>query len=203
MHLILRRYAGAAHRAAEAAQRAQAGLVPLLKAHQGFHGYVAFGSEQGDIVSCSIYADAAAAVRSADQVRGWVQGNLKGIMPDAPTETFSGTVGMHAMVAPQSGGPAQSLYCLVRKSEGVPTDGSQRRNVEEMLAAAQKSPGFRGAYFARSDDDPTRGAFVLFCDTQESAAAVHEATMAISHRNQPDIALRVVASGKTAVLAMA
>jgi hypothetical protein len=171
--------------------------------HQGFHGYVAFPSEQGDIVSCSIYADVAAAAHSADQVRGWVQDNLKGIMPDTPTETFSGTVGMYAMVAPQSGSSAQSLYCLVRKSEGVPTDGSQRQNVEEMLAAAQKSPGFRGAYFVRSDDDPTRGAFVLFCDRQEHAATIHEATMAISRGNQPNIVLRVVASGKTAVLAMA
>jgi hypothetical protein len=203
MHLIFRRYAGAADRATEAAQRAQAGLVPLLKAHQGFHGYVAFPSEQGDIVSCSIYADDTAAARSADQVRGWVQGNLKGIMPDTPTETFSGTVGMHAMVTPQSGKPAQSLYCLVRKSEGVPTDGSQRKNVEEMLTAAKNSPGFRGAYFVRSDDDPARGAAILFCDTREQGIVVHEETMAISRRNQPDIDLWVVASGKTAVLAMA
>jgi non-homologous end joining protein Ku len=85
----------------------------------------------------------------------------------------------------------------------VPTNGSQRQNVEEMLAATQKSPEFRGAYFVRSDDDPTREAFVLVCYTQESATAVHEATMTIFRRNQPNIALRVAALGMAAVLAMA
>ncbi len=70
MHIILRRYAGAADRAAGAVQRAQAGLVPLLKAHRSFHGYAPFPSGQGDIASCSVCEDAADAARSADQVPG-------------------------------------------------------------------------------------------------------------------------------------
>ena len=201
MHITLSRYAGAAGKVGEAAPKVQQGLVPLLKGCGGFLGYAALASEQGDVVSCTIWESAAAAAGSRGKIRGWVRGNLKGF--EEPTERFSGTVGMHSVVSPQSGGLGQSLHCLVRKSEGVPTDGSQRQNVEEMLAAARTSPGFRGAYFARSDDDPSRGAAILFCDTQEHAAAVHEATMAISRRNRPDIAVRVAASGKTAVLAMA
>jgi hypothetical protein len=203
MHVILRRYAGAADRVEEAARRVQAGLVPLLKSHRGFHRYAAFASERGDIISCSVYGDAAAAARSHEQVRGWVQANLKDILPDAPPEGFSGPVGPHAIVSPQSGGPDQSLYCFVRKSENLPPAESMRPIIEAMLAAVQKAPGFRGGYFLRSADDPTRGASVLFCDTREHAAAVHEATLAIMRKNQPHVMVRVAGSGTTSVLAMA
>ena len=203
MHVILRRYAGAADRMGEAAPRVQAGLVPLLKSHQGFHGYAAFASERGDIISCSVHGDAAAAARSHERVRGWVRANLKGIIPDAPPEVFSGPVGPHAVVAPQSGGPDQSLYCFVRQSENLPPAEAMRPVVEAMLAAVHKAPGFRGAYFMRSEDDPTRGASILFCDTREHAAAVHEATLAIMRQNQPHVIVRVAGSGKTSVLAMA
>jgi hypothetical protein len=43
---------------------------------------------------------------------------------------------------------------------------------------------------------------VLFCDTKEQANAVHEATATTAGKDQPDILLRVAASGYTAVLAM-
>jgi hypothetical protein len=43
----------------------------------------------------------------------------------------------------------------------------------------------------------------LFCDTREHAAAVHEMTAAIMKNQQPNVAIRVAASGTTAVLAMA
>jgi hypothetical protein len=55
----------------------------------------------------------------------------------------------------------------------------------------------------RSDDDPTRGASVLFCDTRESAAAAHEASLAIMRERRPESPVRVAASGETSVLAMA
>jgi heme-degrading monooxygenase HmoA len=201
MYINISRYAGAAGKIGEAAPKVQQGFVPMLKGQQGFHGYAAFASEQGDIVAITIWENADALTNSRDSIRAWVQNNLQGF--DEPTERFHGEVGPHAIVAPQSGGQDQSLYCMVRKSEDVPTDGSQRQNVEEMLATARKSPGFRGAYFVRSHDNPARGAAVVFCDTREQGTAVHEETMAISRRNQPNLTLRVAASGKTAVLAMA
>ena len=79
----------------------------------------------------------------------------------------------------------------------------QRAVRDEMLAAAQKAPGFRGVYYIRSADDPALGTSVLFCDTREHAAAVHEMTTAIMKKQQPNVAIRVAASGTTAVLAMA
>jgi heme-degrading monooxygenase HmoA len=201
MYININRYAGAAGKIGEAAPKSQRGFVPILKGQPGFLGYANFATEQGDVVALHIWETAEALMNSRDKIRAWVSANLPDFLE--PTERFHGEVGPHATIAPQSGGLGQSLYCIIRKSEGLPTDGSQRQNVEEMLAAAQKSPGFRGAYFARSADDPTRGASVLFCDTQEHAAAVHEEAMAISRKNQPNIALRMGTSGKTAILAMA
>lgn len=75
--------------------------------------------------------------------------------------------------------------------------------VEEMLAAVQRVPRFRGGYWFRSAEDRSRRASVLFCDTREQAEAAHETSMAIMRKHQPNITVRVAASGKTAVLAMA
>jgi hypothetical protein len=72
-----------------------------------------------------------------------------------------------------------------------------------MLAATQKVPGFRGAYWLRSADDQTRGASVLFFGNREHAQAAHGAALAIMREHQPNVAVRVEASGKTSVLAMA
>ena len=201
MYINIPRYAGAAGRIGEAAPKVQQGFVPMLKGQQGFHGYAAFASEQGDIVACTIWESAAAAAKNRDDVRGWVRRNLAGF--NEPTERFSGPVGPHAVVSPQSGGPDQSLYCMVRKAENLPSSEVQRPVVEAMLAAVRTIPGFRGAYWLRSEDDPTRGASVLFCDTGEHAHAAHEAALAVMREHRPDIAVRVAASGQTSVLAMA
>ena len=201
MHVIITRYAGMAGKIGEAAPKVQQGFVPMLKGQPGFQGYAAFASEQGDIVSCSIWESAAAAADSRDDVRGWVRRNLAGFME--PTERFTGTVGQHALASPQSGGQGQSLYCLIRKAENLPAEAVQRAVRDEMLAAVQKVPGFRGAYWLRSEDDPTRGASILFCDTREHAVAAHEAALAVMREHQPNVAVRVAASGQTSVLAMA
>jgi heme-degrading monooxygenase HmoA len=201
MHIMISRYAGAAGMAAEAAPKAQRGLVPILKDQPGFHGYAALGSEQGDIVSVSIWESGAAAAAARPKIGEWVSSNLTGL--DQPTERFMGDVGPHAIAVPQSGGPAQSLYCMVRKAENLPSTSIQQPVVEEMLAATQKVLGFRGAYWLRSAEDQTRGASVLFFDTREHANAAHEVVLAIMRKHQPDVAVRVAASGQTAVLAMA
>ena len=201
MYINISRYAGAAGKIGEAAPKVEQGFVPLLKGQPGFQGYAAFASEQGDIIACTVWASAAAAANSRDEVRGWVRRNLPGFME--PTERFSGPVGPHAIVSPQSGGPEQSLHCMVRKAENLPPSEVQRPVVEEMLAAVRKVPGFRGAYWLRSEDDPTRGASVLFCDTREHAHAAHGAALAVLREHQPNVAVRVAASGTTSVLAMA
>ena len=201
MHVNINRYAGMAGKIGEAAPKAEREFVPVLKGQPGFLGYANLASEQGDIIALHIWEDADALANSRDEIRSWVTGN----MPDfaEPTERFTGTVGLHALAAPQSGGQGQSLYCLIRKAENLPAEAMQRAVRDEMLAAAQKAPGFRGVYYIRSADNPALGASVLFCDTREHAAAVHEMTTAIMKKQQPKVAIRVTASGQTAVLAMA
>ena len=201
MYININRYAGAAGKIGAAAPKSQQGFVPILRGQPGFLGYANFATEQGDIVALHLWEDADALANSREKIRSWVSAN----MPDfaEPTERFNGTIGPHGIAAPQSGGPGQSLYCMVRKAENLPPSEVQRPVVEAMLAAVRKVPGFRGAYWLRSEDDPTRGASVLFCDAQEHAAAAHEAALAVVRERQPNVAVRVAASGTTAVLAMA
>jgi heme-degrading monooxygenase HmoA len=201
MHLIITRYAGIAWKLGAVAPKVQQGYVPMLKDQQGFHGYAAFASEQGDIIACTIWESAAAAANSHQNVRAWVLRNLAGF--EAPTERFSGDVGQHSLASPQSGGQDQSLYCMVRKSKNLPGGDALEPVAKEMIAAIRKISGFRGAYFLRSGDDPTRGASVLFYDTREHANAAHEAALEIMRERQPVVAIQVAASGTTSVLAMA
>ncbi|WP_043343607.1 antibiotic biosynthesis monooxygenase [Belnapia moabensis] len=201
MYIVIGRYAGAAGKIAEAAPKVQQGLVPLIKEQPGFLGYAALASEQGEIVAFFIWKTAETMALGRDKVRSWLANNL----PEEaePTERFIGEVGLHAIAEPQSGGPGQSLYCLIRRVENLSAEGPQSEARKAMLAAAQKAPGFRGLYYARSTDDLTRGASILLCDTREHAAAIHEEAMVISKQMQPDVTIRVMASGESTILAMA
>jgi heme-degrading monooxygenase HmoA len=202
MYIILRRYAGVAAQAEEGARRTQEGLVPMLREQDGFEGYAAFASDQGDIVSFSVFKDAAAAMNSQEAVRSWVVSSLRDIFPNPP-ETFMGVSHLHAISEPQSDSRGGSLYCMVAKSENVPPVDTMRPIVQEMIAALQKSAGFRGIYFARSQDDPTRSAAVLFADTRDHAMQAHESNLSILRKHQSNVSPKVVASGETMVLAMA
>lgn len=201
MHMTLRRYAGVASHLEEAARRVQQGLVPMLRGHSGFLGYAAFASEQGDLVSCSVYEDAAAADRSYDEVRGWALANLAPVLGGTAPEASSGEVMDHALAEPQSGGHGQSLYCMVRRYEGAPPEAEARPLVEKVLGGLRKGQGFRGAYVLRDPGDAGRLTSVLFRDTREHAERLfREVTQAAM---PPGMSQRIVASGQTAVLAMA
>jgi hypothetical protein len=184
MYVVINRYAGAASRTDAALPKVRAEFVPLLQGCDGFLGYATFPTEEGDVIACLFWEHGEAAASSRDKIGGWVRDHLEGF--EEPTDR----------------GPEQPFFCLVRTSAGIPTDGSQRLNAEAMRDAAKAMPGFRGMYFARSDADPVRGAAVLFCDTEEQAIAVDEATRAISARNQPKVELSIMAAGQTAILAM-
>lgn len=201
MYVNINRYSNAAGKIGEAAPKAQHEFVPMLKSQPGFLGYAAFASDQGDVVALHIWENAEALTKCRDKIRAWVSTN----MPDfvEPTERFQGEVGLQAVASPQSGGQGQSLYCMIRKAENLSSEAMHRPIREEMLAAVKKVPGFRGAYWMRSAEDQTRGGSVLFFDNREHAAAAHEATLAIMRQQQPNVTIRVAASGQTSVLAMA
>jgi quinol monooxygenase YgiN len=201
MHVILRRFAGAAAQAEEATRRAQQGLVPLLKKQQGFLGYAALASEQGDFVTFSIYEDAAAARRANEEVRGWAR--ECGVLPQTSTETFMGAVWRHALVEPQSGGADQSLYCVIRETENAPADEVMGPLADLVIPEFRKDPGFRGVYMLRSAENPSGMANVLFCRDRESAMRAHELMVGTVRDRMPGTITRVVASGTATVLVMA
>ena len=201
MYINISRYAGMAGKIGEAAPKVQRGFVPLLKGQPGFLGYTGLASEQGDIVALHIWENADAMAASRENIRGWLQANADEYLE--PTERFQGEVAHHAMASPQSGGHGQSLYCMVRKSDNNPEAPGGDEMRKALGEAVQKVPGFRGAYFARSAEEPHRTASVLFFDNREHAAAAHEAALAVLHKHQPNVTNRVAASGQTAVLAMA
>jgi heme-degrading monooxygenase HmoA len=171
MYINVSRYQGAAGKIGEAAPKVQQGFVPMLKGQQGFLGYAAFAGEQGDIVSLHIWENTDALANAGPRIRDWVQANLPDFVE--PTERVHGEVGPHALMAPQSGGLGQSFYCIVRKAENLASVTVHRPVVEEMLAAVQKVPGFRGGYWFRSAEDQTKGASVLFFDNREHAQTAH------------------------------
>jgi heme-degrading monooxygenase HmoA len=201
MHVILSRYAGLAPRVGEAAPKVREGFVPLVSGCPGFLGYAALASEQGDIWAVTVWEDAAAAAGSRDRIRGWVRDNLRGIAPEEPTERKAGDAMLHALAEPQSGGRGQSLYCIVRGYEGVPDERQIRPIAERVIAEYRKADGFRGVYVVRDPRDASRLTSVLFCDSREHAERMfREVTQAAMPQGMTQ---RVVASGQTAVLAMA
>jgi hypothetical protein len=201
VHVILSRYAGLASRIGEAAPRVREGFVPLLKGCRGFLGYAALASEQGDILAITIWEDAAAAAVSRERIRGWVRDNLRGIVPGESTERDAGDVMLHALAEPQSGGHGQSLYCMVRRYEGVPPEGEARPLVEKVLDGLRKGQGFRGAYVVRDPGDARRLTSEAFFDARASAERLFREVT--ERAMPPGMSQRVVASGQTAVLAMA
>ncbi|MGK7870963.1 hypothetical protein [Falsiroseomonas sp. E2-1-a20] len=181
----------------EAIPKATATLIPMLKSHVGFEGYIALPTEQGDICVCSMYSDASAATRSYEQVRSWVMENMSHL----PTpDVFPGTVGAHVSVEAQ--GIGRKLYCMIRRTENVPSP-RDRPLGEGVLGSAMDMPGFMGAYILRSTDDPKKGASIWFCDTREHAMAVHETTMQYLKEHNSEVTTRLVASGEAVVLELA
>ena len=57
MHVTVRKYAGRGALIDKLVQPARDGLVPLLKWAPGFRGYCAFASEDGHVVSVSVFDD--------------------------------------------------------------------------------------------------------------------------------------------------
>ena len=127
--------------------------------------------------------------------------NLRGIAPEEPTERIPCDAMLHAMAEPQSGAAGQSLYCVIRQYDGAPDERELRPIAERVIAEYRRAEGFRGVYVLRNAEAPSRPLSVLFTDTREHAERMfREVTQAAMPQGMSQ---RVVASGQTAVLAMA
>src|SRR3712207_6392991 len=151
-------------------------LVPLLKRAPGFKGYCAFASEDGHIVSVSVFDDRQSAARATDQVRDWIASNQKDLLPEPP-EVLAGEALLHKEAQLQSGGPA--MFAAVRVWEGVgPREEVLPLVREHVFPVITGATGFRGYYTFLDERDPGRGVSASLFDTREHAMAAQERVVA-------------------------
>jgi heme-degrading monooxygenase HmoA len=71
----------------ELAQKAEAGMAPILKQNPGFIAYYVVDGGDGHVASISVFESGDAAHRSNEQAAAWVKDNASGFLPDPPTIT--------------------------------------------------------------------------------------------------------------------
>ena len=201
MYVTLRRYAGKGGLMDRLAPPVYDGLVPLLKQAPGFKGYCAFASEDGHVVSVSVFDDRDTATRATDQVRGWVQSNLRVLLP-VPPEVLAGEALLHKEVQPQSGGPA--MFAAVRAWEGVGAKEEVLPLVRERIVPViTGAPGFPGYYTFLDEREASRGVSASLFDTREHAMAAQERVVAAMRERRIAPNPPSVMAGQTAVVAAA
>jgi heme-degrading monooxygenase HmoA len=183
VYLTLRRYAEIGARMYEIVfRKVEAGLVPMLKARPGFRSYCALLNEEGEGVSVTAFDDRESAARANEEVFGWVEANLRDLLPDPP-EVIAGECGL-AEAAPERGGAGhdrrqpQPPFVVVREFADLgPPEGAreaQRRLALPLIAGA---PGFRSVCLFRDEREPARAAMVALFDTRAEALRAHERSM--------------------------
>jgi hypothetical protein len=152
------------------------GFVPLLRRAAGFKGYCAFASEDGDVVSVTIFDDRLSALRADDRVREWVVSNLRDLLPNPP-EVTEGEALLHDVSKLQSGGG--DMFATVRVYNGVlPKEEAVRITREHAVPLVTGAPGFRGFYAMLDERDASRAVSVSLYDTREHAMAAQERIVA-------------------------
>ena len=176
MYVTIRRYAGKGGLMDRLAPPVRDGLVPLLKRAPGFKGYCAFASEDGHVVSVSVFDDRDTATRATDQVRGWVQSNLRDLLPDPP-EVLAGEALLHKEAQLQSGG--LTMFAAVRVWDGVgPKDEVLPLVRDHVFPVITGAPGFRGYYTFLDERNASRGVSASLFDSREHAMAAQERVVA-------------------------
>jgi hypothetical protein len=168
MYAMVRKYAGKGGLLDRLAPQVRDGLVPVLRRAPGFKGYCAFASEDGHLISVSVFDDRQSAVRANEQARGWVVSNLGGLLPDPP-EVLAGEALLHEVSRPQGGGGAE-MFATIRVYEGVGPEEEVLPWVREhVFLTITGAPGFRGYYALLDERDPSRGMSASLFDTREHA----------------------------------
>ena len=201
MYVTIRKYAGKGSLMDRMVQPVRDGLVPLLKQAPGFRGYCAFASEDGHVVSVSAFDDRETAVRATDQVRGWVQSNLRDLLPDPP-EVLAGEALLHKGTQLQGGGPG--MFAAVRVWDGVgPKEEVLPLVREHVFPVITGAPGFRGYYTFLDERNAGRGVSASLFDTREHAMAAQERVVAAMRDKRIAPNPPTVMAGTTAIVAAA
>ena len=140
--------------------------MPLLRRTPGFKGYFAFGSDDGHIVSVTIFDDARSARRADDRVREGVVSSLRDLLPNPP-EVVTGEALLHEVSKlRREGGPA--MFATVRIFE-VGRGGVLPLVREHVFLTITGAPGFLGYYAFLDETDASRGVSASLFDTREHA----------------------------------
>jgi hypothetical protein len=143
-------------------------FVPLLKRAAGFKGYCAFASEDGHVVSVTIFGDRLSAMRADAQVREWVVSNLRDLLPNPP-ETAAGETLLHE-ISKLRRDDDPAMFATIRMFEGVgPREEVLPLVREHVFLTITGAPGFRGYYAFLDEADTGRGVSVSLFDTREHA----------------------------------
>ena len=201
MYVTIRKYTDKGGLIGKLVPPVRDGLVPLLRHAQGFKGYCAFASDDGHIVSVSIFDDRRSAERATEQVRDWIMANQSDLLPEPP-EVIAGEVLLHKEANLQSDDPA--MFAAVRIYDGVgPKDEVLPMVREHIFPAVTGAPGFRGYYAFFDERDESRAGSASLFDTREHAMTAQEqAVAAMRERRIAPNPPRVMA-GQTAIVAAA
>ena len=167
MHVTIRKYADKAALIDGLVPPVRDGFVPLLRRTPGFKGYCAFASEDGHVVSVTVFDDRRTAMRADDRVREWVVSNLRDLLPNPP-EVLAGEALLHEVSKLHSGGA--DMHATVRVYEGVgPKEEVLPWVREHVFLTITGASGFRGYYTFLDERDAARGVSASLFDTREHA----------------------------------
>jgi quinol monooxygenase YgiN len=186
MHAMVRKYAGKDGLLDGVAPKVRDGLVPLLRQAPGFRSYCCFASEDGHLVSVSVFDDRATADAANAKVREWVAANLRDALPDPP-EVLAGEV--RRQLSGQAQGGAEGAYVVIRQYDGV-------RSIERLTALAdehvlpviRQAPGLWGHYTFTSGQDQGRVVAVSVFEGRENAMRVSERVVGIMREKARELA---------------
>ncbi len=159
------------------------GFVPLLRRAVGFKGYCVFVSENGHIVSVTIFDDRPTTMRADSRVREWVVSNLRDLLPNPPEVTLGATLLHEVSEIQRDGDPA--MFVTVRMYEGVgPKEEVLPLVREHVFLTITDAPGFRGYYAFLDERDASRGASVSLFDTRQHAMEANEWVVSVMRDRQ-------------------
>ena len=178
MFVTIRKYADKGALIEGLVPRVRDGFVPLLRRAAGFKGYCAFTSEDGHIVSITIFDDRLSALRANDQVREWVVSNLRDLLPNPPEVTEGEALLYDVSKLQRDSGSA--MFATVRMYEGV---GSKEEVLplvrEHVFLTITGASGFRGYYALLDEQDTSHGVSVSLFDTRQNAMEANERVVSV------------------------
>jgi hypothetical protein len=201
MYAMVRRYAGKGGLLDRLAPQVRDGLVPLLRQAPGFKSYCALASEDGHIVSISVFDDQPSADAANYRARQWVAANLRDALPDPP-EVLAGEVRRDIPAQGQGGG--EGLYVVIRQYEGVQSVERLTTLADEhVVPVIRQTPGLRGhcVFFAGGQ----RVVALSMFDTRDNAIRASDQVVGIMRERAKDVAPNPprITSGKAVVAATA